>query len=389
MANWKARDPLKMKIAYISTAEVPSTRANSLQVMKVCQALVQLGEDVRLYLPGEGVEDWAVLTDTYGLVERFSIERFPARAIFNKLDFAYKTVARALQEKNDLVYTRMPWAALIARARGLKSVLEMHDLPTGRFGPLVYCLYLRQRNPGLTVYITAALKELVDKSSGVQARPAEYAIAPDGVDLARYDQLPGARKARAELGLPEHFTAVYSGGFYPGRGLEVLEPLAQAFPQVQFLWVGGSAEQVAHWQSRLDTNAVKNVTLTGFIANHRLPLYQAAADVLLMPYSRSFGGSGGGNIARVSSPLKLFEYLASGRAILASDLPVLREVLNEKTACLYAPEDFADLCRKFAQLVSDHGWRKRLGEAARLSAQAYDWKTRMAGILGKVNSLPN
>jgi glycosyltransferase involved in cell wall biosynthesis len=377
-----------MKIAYISTAEVPSTRANSLQVMKVCQALVQLGEEVSLYLPGKGVDDWAQLGESYGLTERFPIKRFPSHAIFNKLDFAFKTVARARIEKIDLVYTRMPWAALIARARGLKCVLEMHDLPTGRVGPLVYRSYLRSRNPGITVYITSALKDLADQSSRVQARPEEYAIAPDGVDLARYQQLPNARKARAELSLPEHFTAVYSGGFYPGRGLEVLEPLAQAFPQVQFLWVGGNAEQVAYWQSRLESSAVKNVTLTGFVPNHRLPLYQAAADVLLMPYSRSFGGSGGGNIARVSSPLKLFEYLASGRAILASDLPVLREVLTDKTASFYAPEDFADLCQKFAQLVSDHSLRKVLGDSARRSAQAYDWKTRMAAILEKVNSLP-
>lgn len=376
-----------MKIAYISTAEVPSTRANSLQVMKVCQALVQLGEEVGLILAGGNPVDWKELSESYGLSELFPILRLSTRPFFKKLDFTFKAVSQARKDGTDLVYTRMPWAAFIARTRGLKAVLEMHDLPTGRFGPLVYRLYLRSRNPGLTVYITMALKELTDKQLGVQARAGEYAIAPDGVDLARYQQLPNARKARAELGLPERFTAVYSGGFYPGRGLEVLEPLAQAFPQVQFLWVGGSAEQVAHWQGRLDTSAIKNVTLTGFIANHRLPFYQAAADVLLMPYSRSFGGSGGGNIARVSSPLKLFEYLATGRAILASDLPVLREVLNDQNASFYAPEDFADLCQKFAQLLSDPGLRKRLGEAARLSAQAYDWKTRMAGILDAANSL--
>jgi len=81
-------------------------------------------------------------------------------------------------------------------------------------------------------------------------------------------------------------------------------------------------------------------------------LYQAAADVLLMPYSSSFGGSGGGNIARVSSPLKMFEYLASGRAILASDIPVLREVLTDKTACFYQPENFKHLCQQFSALVS-------------------------------------
>ena len=382
---WK-RD--KMKIAYISTAEIPSTRANSLQVMKVCQALGQLGEDVRLYLPGGAVVEWEKLSETYGLEERFPILRFTSRPLFKRIDFAFRAVSQARRDSIDLVYTRVPWAALIARARGMKTVLEMHDLPTGRFGPMVYRRYLRQRTPGLIVYITAALKEVIDRATGVEAKPGEFMISPDGVDLARYEQLPDPHQARATLGLPENFTALYAGGFYPGRGLESLEPLAQAFPQVQFLWVGGTPEQVAHWQARLDASNIKNVPLTGYVANSRLPLYQAAAEVLLMPYSQSFGGSGGGNIARVSSPLKLFEYLASGRAILASDLPVLREVLSDQTASFYQPEDFTDLCQKFSQLISDQPMRKRLGESARESAQAYDWKSRMAEILKIIHTFP-
>ena len=377
-----------MKIAYVSTAEVPSSRANSLQVMKVCQALVQVGEEVQLYLPPGPEVEWEELAETYGLAERFPILRFPSRPFLRRFDFAFSTVAHARKVGIDMVYTRMPWTALQARARGLKTVLEMHDLPTGRVGPLVYRWYLRNRNPGLTVYITAALKEMVDQSSGVQARPGEFIIAPDGVDLERFHNLPAVGKARTALNLPVAFTAVYSGGFYPGRGLDMLEQLAQAFPQVQFLWIGGSTEQVKTWRERLDTKNVRNVTLTGFIPNSRLPLYQAAADVLLMPYSRSFGGSGGGDIARVSSPLKLFEYLASSRAILASDLPVLREVLDEQTAIFYEPENFEDLCRKFATLVSNGNLRRQLGKAAKASAQAYDWKTRMAGILKAVVSLP-
>ena len=162
-------------------------------------AAVQLGEDVRLYLPeGKSVE-WQELAETYGLTAQFPILRFASRPFLKRLDFAFNAVSHARSEGADLVYTRVPWAALIARARGLKCVLEIHDLPTGRFGPLVYRWYLRHRNPGLTVYITAALKDLADRVPGVQARPGEFAIAPDGVDLARYQQLPNPRQARTAL----------------------------------------------------------------------------------------------------------------------------------------------------------------------------------------------
>ncbi len=378
-----------MKIVYISTAEVPSSRANSLQVMKVCQALVQLGEQVQLYLPDDHSATWEQLEEMYGLTQRFPIIRFPSRAFLRRFDFTIACLLRAREEGADLVYTRMVWTALISRMAGFKTVLEMHDIPTGRMGPMVYRWYLRARKPGLTVYITLALKELADKSMKARARDGEYLIAPDGVDLERFEGLPNPVKARSTLGLQETLTAVYTGGFYEGRGLEILEPLAQAFPQVQFLWIGGNEEQVTTWRKRLDSKDVRNVLLTGFVQNSRLPLYQAAADVLLMPYSSSFGGSGGGDIARVSSPLKMFEYLASGRAILASDIPVLREVLTEKNACFYQPENFEDLCVKFSSLISNNALRSRYAVAARTSVGAYDWKERMKRIIIAAGALPS
>ena len=183
------------------------------------------------------------------------------------------------------------------------------------------------------------------------------------------------------------FGRYYSGGFYAGRGLEMMQQLALAFPQVQFLWVGGTPEQVSEWRIRLTTAGVRNVELTGFVPNARLPFYQAAADVLLMPYSLSFGGSGGGDIAAVSSPMKLFEYMAAGRCILASDLPVLREVLNEKNAAFYQAENFTDLCAQFADLISNDARRKKLAAAAREDVQAYSWRTRMAVIIKTVQGL--
>jgi len=378
-----------LKIAYISTAEVPSNRANSLQVMKVCQALLQLGHSVQLYLPTGRNVAWEELAETYGLTERFPVTRLPSRSLFKRMDFTLASLARAHREKADLVYTRMVWTALLARLGGFLTVLELHDQPVGRFGPMVYRWYLRLHQPKLTVYITSALKTLLDQHTGMSAKPAEAIIAPDGVDLDLYHNLPEPSQARNALGLPDEFTAVYTGGFYPGRGLELLEPLAQAFPQVRFVWIGGDAEQVSNWSVRLAEKSISNVTLTGHIANQRVPLYQSAADILLLPYSHKFGGSGGGNIAGVSSPLKLFEYLAAGRAILASDLPVLREVLNEDLVAFYPPEDFSALCSSFAGLLADSSKRKRLGDAARNAAQAYDWRTRMNKILDAVTSLTN
>ena len=112
--------------------------------------------------------------------------------------------------------------------------------------------------------------------------------------------------------------------------------------------------------------------------NQRIPLYQAAADVLLMPYEQSITGSSGGNTVDICSPMKMFEYMAAGRAILSSDLPVLHEVLNVSNAVFCPPPPEGDEAWKSAlgNLVANEGLRRRLSRQACADAVNYDWMTR-------------
>ncbi|MBE3039848.1 MAG: glycosyltransferase, partial [Chloroflexi bacterium] len=187
---------------------------------------------------------------------------------------------------------------------------------------------------------------------------------------------PGAAEARRQLGLPERLTAVYTGHFYSGRGMELLFGLAHALPDVNFLWVGGRAEDVAGWRECCASAGIRNVTLTGFIENRQLPLYQAAGEVLLMPYERVIAGSSGGNSAEICSPMKMFDYLACGRAILSSDLAVLHEVLNDTNAVFCPPEDLAAWTKTLLELLQDAPRRARLAEQARQDAARYTWGGR-------------
>jgi glycosyltransferase involved in cell wall biosynthesis len=184
------------------------------------------------------------------------------------------------------------------------------------------------------------------------------------------------RRTRQALGLPEQFTAGYTGHLYPGRGMALLVELARQFPQVHFLWVGGHAEDVTHWRQRLAAEQLNNVTLTGFVENHLLPRYQAAADLLLMPYERAIAGSSGGNSAFYASPMKMFDYMACERAILSSDLPVIHEVLHEANAVLCPPEDPAAWAAALQSLRDDEARRLRLAHQARQDVQQYTWQAR-------------
>lgn len=370
-----------MKIAYIAASSIPSSTANSIQVMKVCQALTQLGHEAHLLIPGNGELNWDELTQQYGITTRFSIKRIASIKALKRFDFIHKALELAKTLKVDAVYTRMLWVAVIAQFRHVPVMLELHDVPAGRLGRPLFLRYLKSRSKTLTVLITKALGKVIEKRFELAIPEKAFVVAPDGVDEARYQGLPGPVEARKQLALMEGFTAVYTGGFYKGRGLELLVELAKEFPQVQFLWVGGKPEAVSGWKTIIDNLKIKNIQLTGFIPNEQLPLYQAAGDILLMPFGKSISGSSGGNTADVCSPLKMFEYMAAGRAILTSDLSVLREVLNENNALFYAIENFDDLKAKFTILLGDADLRNKLARQARSDVAQYTWQERMQKIV--------
>jgi len=158
--------------------------------------------------------------------------------------------------------------------------------------------------------------------------------------------------------------------------------LAKSIPQAHFVWVGGRPDDIATWKQRAETENISNITFTGFIPNQNLPLYQSAADILLMPYSRSImGSSGTADSASVASPMKMFEYMAAGRAIVTADLPVIREVLNEKNAVFCKPDDLDDWKLGIGKLLSDELRRVVLGKQARRDIEGYTWLARAEKII--------
>lgn len=360
-----------MKIACISASQVPSDSANSIQVMKVCQAFAQLGHDVTLLVPGRapvGLD----LPMHYGLHTDFPILWLPAR---ERRIFPWKAINRARTLDTDLVYAWPVQAATLGLLAGRPVMLEMHDYPCGRFGPLWYRLFLGVPGKKRLLPITDALRSALERRYG-PPRNGDTLIAPDGVDLERYKDLPEAEAARRLLGLPTGLTVGCTGHLYAGRGADLFLELAAAFPAVNFLWVGGRPAEVEVWRQRALAAHLTNVTFTGFVPNEHLPLYQAAADVLLMPYGRAVTTSSGGNTAEICSPMKMFEYMAAGRASLTSDLPVLREVLDETCAAFCPPEDASAWKSALSGLLTDQERRQSLAQNARNRVAKYTWIER-------------
>lgn len=380
-----------MKIALIAPTHLPARRANTIQVMKMAQALAALGHDTRLVAPGLPPRpvSWDELAAQYGLGRRFPVEWLPVWPGLRSYDYGLQAVSWARRWRADLIFTRLPQAAALGSQMGFPTILEAHDLPQGRMGEWLFRQFLKGRGAQRLVVISRALAVELERKFGAPAGPPFTCIAPDGVDLERYASLPEPGEARRLLagrlpGFPlagERFTAGYTGHLYPGRGRELILEMAARLPETAFLLVGGGTDDAARLRDEVKSRNLENVIVMEFVPNAELPLYQAACDVLLLPYQRHVAASSGGDIARYLSPLKLFEYLACGRAILASDLPVLGEVLNASNAVILAGEDIRAWAEALTALQDHPERRQALGDQARRDAAAYTWERRAARIL--------
>lgn len=365
-----------MKIICISASFIPANTANSIQVVKATHALVALGHTVTLLVPGGKSTPWEALQAHYGLQHQLEIIWIKENLAFRRYDFAFNAVQMAKQIGADLVYTWVLQAGVLALWKGLPTLLELHDRVTGRLGPWLFRRFWASKIPKRILTNTKALHDRLISDFNLVSSETDLMVAPNGVDLERYQNLPRPSKARQDLGLPDQFTAGYTGHFYAGRGMSLMFDLAKEIPEVHFLWVGGETDDVAFWKNRLASEAVNNLTLTGFVGHDILPQYQAACDVLMMPYGRHIAGSGGGDSGEIASPMKMFEYMAAGRAIVSSDLPVIHEVLDDQMA-LFCPPDDQDAWKKALYALKSNPTKKQaLGQAAAVAVEAYTWQSR-------------
>jgi glycosyltransferase involved in cell wall biosynthesis len=364
-----------VNIIAIAGSTIPSDTANSLQVMKACQALVQIGHEVTLLVPGVKASS-IDLKSNYGLQTDFPIEWLSSSS---RRRFTWDSVQRARTLHADLIYTWFPQSAVFGLLLGLPVVFEIHIQPTGLFGPVWHRAFAGLSGRKRLVSITRALVHILERDFRLRLPGEDVVIAPNGVDLERFASLPDPVIARRQLGLREAPTVMCTGHLYAGRGVDLFLALAKSLPQAQFVWVGGRPEDVDVWKQKAKSG---NVTFTGFIPNRDLPLYQAAADILLMPYSRSImGSSGSADSAAVASPMKMFEYMAAGRAVVSADLPVIREVLHEKNVVFCKPDDVGDWRLVIASLFEDDARRMELGKQAQRDVQGYTWVARARRIM--------
>jgi glycosyltransferase involved in cell wall biosynthesis len=369
-----------VKIAHVAASPIPSGVASSVQVVKMCQGMARLGHEVVLLAPQrpEVRGDVHDIFAFYGVDPCFEIRRVswpPAAGPLMPLGAAAMGWA-ARRLRPDLVYGRFPEATTASLELGLPVVFETH-LPlraTGAAG-IVHRRLLHHPRLRRLVVISEALKREYLRLFEIPEHLV--AVVPDAADD------PGEGR-RHRLGPSDRLQVAYVGNVYRGKGVETVLALAAGCRWADFHVIGGDVSELAPWVEQ--GRHLPNLRLHGFVPHGQTDRFRLGADVLLAPYHHRVSTHGGGEAARWMSPLKLFEYMAAGRPIIVSDLPVLREVVHDGVdALMCEPENTTAWAEALGRLARDADLRARLGREARAEfLRKHTWTARARAALSGI-----
>lgn len=369
-----------MRITYIANSIVPSRSANSVHVMRMCSALASNGHKVTLLVP-QRPETESTCTSAhefYGVNENFGIERlkwpgFRGRAYI----YAVYAAARARRLKSELVYCRNVHACYLCAVSGIPAIFESHA-PISDFDTLGTCMFnhlIRLSKFRRLVVISDALHGYyLQKYPSLTGR---VITARDGADVQ-------SGVAAGPLFGKEHSGQLrvgYAGQLYRGKGMEVIEKLCERCPWADFHIMGGMATDIDYWKGRL--RGRQNVYLHGFLPPADVGRGIAACDVMLAPYQNNVTGYGRRReLSSWMSPLKIFEYMAARKAMIVSDIPVLREMLDATNAILVRPDDVDQWAAALDSLRENEQLRSRLADQAHEAlVTRYTWSIRARRVL--------
>lgn len=371
------------KVFYITDARFPTEKAHGIQIAKTCEQFILHGVDLRLVLPNrsqtENLKNKSE-KELYGLsvkipnVRLFTVDLL---VLFRKFPEFFKNFLYFLligtysislllyilrnSKKEDIIYSRelfilLPLILLTRR----KIFYEVHNVSSTWLGKMLsnFCV---KRLKGLVAISEGVYEDFVGK------KKIPHVIARDGVDFELF--------AKAEpIKLPhEKPIFLYTGNIYAWKGMDTILEAAKIWQSKKlkgtFMIIGGDEvdQEIPKLCKKIESMGLNNFVHMPYQDHKKIPAYLKAADVLLLPNTKKKVIS-----SKYTSPLKLFEYLASGKAILASNIDSLKEVLNSDNAYFFEADNANDMVKKLEKIKP-----LEKSKTAIQTARRYSWENRV------------
>ncbi|MEM8807587.1 MAG: glycosyltransferase [Cyanobacteria bacterium P01_G01_bin.38] len=278
-----------------------------------------------------------------------------------------------LKKRIQLVHTRDWNFAKTVISSGVPVIYECHHYQKAQYEADIV------NSPWLQVAVTVI--ETVRDNMIANGMPAhKILVAPNGYNKLFLERHPDAAQHWRTKLLGDRFEqlVVYAGALYAFKGIDQIIAIAHDFPTVKFAIAGGPASQQTIYESTLKSKQIENIELVGFLPQHDLSSLLQAANALVHPHCN-------GQAATFTSPLKLFDYLASGTPVVATTIPSLKNLTTAKTGIVWcAPDDTSEFRKSLKHLLDSQLGTQGYCTDSIAFVQRFTWENRIQAILDRV-----
>ncbi|MCK5285786.1 MAG: glycosyltransferase family 4 protein [Candidatus Pacebacteria bacterium] len=373
-----------MKLIYLSNYNIPTQNALGIQITQMCVAFTKEKIDVELIVPKQKNKN-KNLFEYYGIEKSFKVKEIyrPDLLKFGKFGFLIQTIFFLLRvkiylysQKYDYLYTREQLTGLFFK----DFIYEVHNLSD----KITFFHKALFKKAFKVIAITNFIKKDLIEKGGISIE--KIVVSPDAVDLNKFNLNIAQDQARNKLELPKNKTIIgYIGKYVTfGKGNKGVDDLVKVFPeilksnpQVFLLIVGVGEKNIIKVEKLFKNSGInnRNYKIIAYLPYGDVIYSLRASDILIMNYSRFQYHT------YYTSPMKMFEYMASGRPIIASDLPSVREILDENNCLFIKPDNIKSLEDCIKKLLQDKDFSDKISKQAYKDVQNYTWDKRVRQIL--------
>ncbi len=303
----------KKNLIYITETSLPTKSANIINSLKFCDALSKF-YNVEMYIPNISLKSNTV-KKIYSLRNEIEFNNIIKCNIHNfiyRFIFCFIVMIKLNFKKNKIILGRSILTSLFLTLFNIKNTLELHHEPKS-FSKLLFkiILFLPQRKKLNLILINRSLIKIL------KIENLKHIVLDDGADIFNYKLKKSFDQKRN--------SCVYIGSFYEGKGIEIIYELSKLMPKVEF-HLYGDIKTLKNKVKYLKNN---NIKFFKYVDYNQIPNLLRNYKIALMPYQNIINArSNNLEISKYISPLKMFDYLASGNIIIASRLSVYNHILK-------------------------------------------------------------